>query len=224
MRAKAVLTLFVSSLMAVLILDGCIYIIRCPREILLGEEAMYEIYYISTPEQRKELKKLDSQEDVDRFMEAFWKKLDPTPDTPVNELRDEYYRRYFYANANFGEGREAGWRTDRGRVCIIYGPPDEITPEYLIQQGGNTHRTFSLEVWRYDRPAGRSKITSSFCDLNLQGQTFIFADIDGNGGYTQVYSTEEGELDDSRYLNNLASEGFRVKVVEDYADPFLSPW
>gem|GEM_PF-2564520 len=224
MRTRAIVVLSICSLIAVLILDGCVYIVKCPREILPGEETMNEIYYISTPEQRKELKKLDSQEDVDRFMEVFWKKLDPTPDTPANELRDEYYKRYFYANANYREGRTSGWRTDRGRVCIIYGPPDEITPEYLIQRGGNTHRTFSLEVWRYDRPAGRSKITNSFCDLSVQCQTFIFADIDGAAVYTQIYSTEEGELDDSRYFDNLTSEGFRVQPVEDYTDKFFSPW
>ena len=221
MRAKAIVVLFVCSLISVPMLDGCIYLVKCPREITLGEEAIYEVYYISTPEQRKELKKLNSQEDVDRFLEDFWNKLDPTPDTPENELRNEYYKRYYHANANFREGRTKGWRTDRGRVYIIYGPPDEIAPEYLLQQGGITHRTFSLEVWMYDGPARRSKITSSFQDLILFGQTFIFADIDGLGGYTQIYSTEEGELNDSRYLGNLESEGFRVKVVEGYTDHFF---
>ncbi len=221
MRVKAILILVACSLITMLLLDGCIYLVRCPRVITLGEEAMYEVYYVSTPKQRKELKKLISQEEVDRFLEVFWNKLDPTPDTPENELRNEYYKRYYYANENFREGGTTGWRSDRGRVFIIYGPPDEIAPEYLLQQGGNTHRTWSLEVWMYDRPAGRSKITSSFQYLNLQGQTFIFVDTDGLGGYTQIYSTEEGELDDSRFLGNLLSEGFRVKVVEDHVDDFF---
>jgi GWxTD domain-containing protein len=222
MRVKTIINLVVCGMIGMLLFDGCIYVVRCPKEITLGEEAICEIYYVSTPKQRKELNKLNNQEDVDRFMEAFWKELDPTPGTPENELRNEYYKRYYYANANLSEGGTAGWHTDRGRVFIIYGPPDEIAPEYLIQRGGNTHLTWSLEVWTYDRPAGRSKIASSLQDINLQCQSFIFADMNGLGEYTQIYSTEEGELDDPRYLGNLESEGFRMKVVEDYTDQFFS--
>ncbi|MCK4655643.1 MAG: GWxTD domain-containing protein [candidate division Zixibacteria bacterium] len=200
MRVKAIIILVACSLITMLLLDGCIYLVRCPREITLGEEAMYEVYYVSTPKQRRELKKLNSQEEVDRFLEAFWNKLDPTPDTPENELRNEYYKRYYYSNANFGEGKTTGWRTDRGRVFIIYGPPDEILQEPMAQSG-KTYRLRSIEVWIYDIPASRTKITRDFFGFDLSGVTFIFADVDGVGSYTQIYSTEEGELDDSRFLN-----------------------
>jgi GWxTD domain-containing protein len=221
MRLKAMFILVACSLTVVLLLDGCIYLVRCPRELTLGEEAMCEVYYISTPEQRKELKKLISPEDVDRFLEDFWKKLDPTPDTPENELRNEYYMRYYHANANFREGSTAGWRTDRGRVFIIYGPPDEIDPEYTIQQGSITHRIRAFELWMYDRPAGRSRVSNSFCDLDLSCVAFIFADTDGTGRFTQIYSTVEGEVDDMRFLGNLEYKAGIIFLDEDY--PYEPP-
>ena len=58
-------------------------------------------------------------------METFWYRRDPTPDTVENEFREEYFRRVMYANERFG-GRIPGWKTDRGRIYIVYGPPDEI--------------------------------------------------------------------------------------------------
>lgn len=218
MRVKAIFMLVACSLITVLLLDGCIYLIRCPREITLGEEAMYEVYYISTPELRKELKKLKSQEDVDRFLEDFWRKLDPTPDTPVNELRNEYYKRYYYSNANFSEGKTTGWRTDRGRVFIIYGPPDEIAPQPMIQHGFRTHRISALELWMYDRPAGRGQISSPYYDLNLSCVAFLFADTDGIGGFKQIYSTVEGEIVDMRFLGNLEYEAGNIFLDEDFPD------
>jgi GWxTD domain-containing protein len=80
------------------------------------------------------------------WFEDFWKERDPTPDTPENELMEEYYTRVAYANQKFYAGR-AGWRTDRGAVYIIYGPPDSVQRRTLWDSIG---REQYYEIWRYE--------------------------------------------------------------------------
>ena len=81
--------------------------------------------WIISPEERAAFKKLSNDEERDDFIENFWLRRDPTPDTPENEFKEEHYRRIAYANEHFAAGMP-GWKTDRGRIYIMYGPPDEI--------------------------------------------------------------------------------------------------
>ncbi len=81
--------------------------------------------YIITPEEEQAFKLLGTDEERDEFIEQFWLRRDPTPDTEENEFREEHYRRIQYANEHFAAGIP-GWRTDRGRIYIVWGPPDEI--------------------------------------------------------------------------------------------------
>ena len=84
-----------------------------------------DVIYIITPEERQAFMQLSNDEERDNFIEAFWQRRDPTPDTPENEFKEEHYRRIEYANEHFAAGIP-GWKTDRGRIYIIYGQPDEI--------------------------------------------------------------------------------------------------
>jgi len=83
----------------------------------------------------------------DSLYEAFWQKRDPTPETPENELRDEFFRRIDFSNNAFNEGFSGrqGWRTDRGRVYIQNGPPDQIE-KHAGEMG-----MASTEIWSYNR-------------------------------------------------------------------------
>src|SRR3954466_14876244 len=81
--------------------------------------------YIITDEERKAFKKLETDEERERFIEEFWRRRDPDPDTDENEYREEYYERIAYGNEHFASGIP-GWKTDRGRIYIVYGKPDEI--------------------------------------------------------------------------------------------------
>jgi GWxTD domain-containing protein len=117
----------------------------------LDEDAIY----IITPEEREAFKQLSNDEERDQFIETFWLRRDPTPDTLENEYKEEHYRRIAYANERFGAG-VPGWKTDRGRIYIIHGAPDEIeshpsggTYDRSPQEGGNTTTTFPFERWRY---------------------------------------------------------------------------
>src|SRR5271156_6738830 len=84
-----------------------------------------EVGYIITDEERKAFKQLQTDDERQQFIEQFWLRRDPTPDTEENEYREEHYRRIAYANDRFASGIP-GWKTDRGHIYILWGPPDEI--------------------------------------------------------------------------------------------------
>ena len=83
-----------------------------------------DVTYIITDEERKAFKKLATDDERERFIEEFWRRRDPDPDTDENEFKEEYYERIAYANEHFTSGIP-GWKTDRGRIYITYGKPDE---------------------------------------------------------------------------------------------------
>ena len=114
-----------------------------------------DVRWIITEEETKAFKLLSNDEERDQFIEAFWQRRDPTPDTEENEFKEEHYRRIAYANEHFAAGIP-GWKSDRGRIYIMYGPPDEIdgnpaggTYDRPMEEGGGTTSTFPFEDWRY---------------------------------------------------------------------------
>jgi len=114
-----------------------------------------DVVWIITDEERAAFKQLSNDEERDNFIEAFWQRRDPTPDTEENEYKEEHYRRIAYANEHFAAGIP-GWKSDRGRIYIMYGPADEIdshpsggTYERPMEEGGGETSTFPFEDWRY---------------------------------------------------------------------------
>jgi GWxTD domain-containing protein len=86
-----------------------------------------DVAYIITDEERAAFKRLETNEEREQFIEQFWLRRDPTPGTPENEFKEEHYRRIAQANLRFPTAMgTTGWKTDRGRIYIVYGPPDEI--------------------------------------------------------------------------------------------------
>jgi GWxTD domain-containing protein len=114
-----------------------------------------EVPYIITDEERKAFMSLSNDEERDAFIEAFWQRRNPNPDSPENSYREEHYRRIAYANEHFAAGKP-GWKTDRGHIYIAFGPPDSIdahpsggTYERTPEEGGGSTSTFPFEVWHY---------------------------------------------------------------------------
>ncbi|HKT23957.1 MAG TPA: GWxTD domain-containing protein [Terriglobales bacterium] len=114
-----------------------------------------DVRYIITDEERAAFKQLSNDEERDNFIEAFWARRDPTPDTVENEFKEEHYARIAYANEHFAAGIP-GWKTDRGRIYIMYGKPDEIDShpsggsyERPMEEGGGETSTYPFEDWRY---------------------------------------------------------------------------
>src|SRR3569623_25616 len=114
-----------------------------------------DVVYIISDEEKKAFKQLTTDEEREQFIEQFWLRRDPTPDSVENEFKEEHYRRIAYANERYASGI-SGWKTDRGRIYITFGPPDEIeshpsggTYERPPEEGGGTTSTFPFEQWRY---------------------------------------------------------------------------
>ncbi len=114
-----------------------------------------DVRWIITDNERKAFMQLSNNEERDQFIEAFWQRRNPNPDSEDNEFKDEHYRRIEYANEHFAAGKP-GWMTDRGRIYIVYGPADEIdshpsggTYERPMEEGGGETSTFPFEDWRY---------------------------------------------------------------------------
>jgi GWxTD domain-containing protein len=114
-----------------------------------------DVRWIITDEELSAFKKLTTNAERDTFIEGFWQRRDPTPDTAENEYKEEHYRRIAYANEHYAAGMP-GWRTDRGRIYIMYGPPTSIDSHPMggpyqrsAEEGGGQTETFPFEVWRY---------------------------------------------------------------------------
>jgi GWxTD domain-containing protein len=106
-----------------------------------------DVAYIITPEEKEFFLQLKTNEERDKFIEDFWQRRDPYPETPVNEFKEEHYRRFNYANKNLGtESPREGWMTDRGRIYILLGKPN-----YIFHEPSGI-RFYPLEIWYYDNP------------------------------------------------------------------------
>jgi GWxTD domain-containing protein len=114
-----------------------------------------DVLWIITDEEARAFKNLSNDEERDAFIEQFWLRRNPNPDSPENEFREEHYRRIAYANEHFAAGKP-GWKTDRGHIYISFGKPDSIDAhpsggQYNrpMEEGGGETSTFPFEVWHY---------------------------------------------------------------------------
>jgi GWxTD domain-containing protein len=136
-----------------------------------------DVLYIITDEERTAFKRMSTDEEREQFIEQFWLRRDPTPDSQENEFKEEHYRRIAYANERYASGIP-GWKTDRGRIYITFGPPDENeshpsggTYERPFEEGGGTTSTYPFEKWRYRWIEGiGSDIIIEFVDPTMTGE------------------------------------------------------
>jgi len=142
------------------------------------------ISYIITPEERAAFKKLSTDEERDRFIQQFWERRNPNPGSPDNAFKSEFYRRIAYANEHYASGIP-GWKADRGRVYIMYGPPDEIdshpsggqyTPTnnqmpYAGPGADTQMTTYPFEDWTYNYiPGLGNNVELEFVDPTMTGE------------------------------------------------------
>jgi GWxTD domain-containing protein len=136
-----------------------------------------DVSYIIMPEERSAFLKLSTNEEREQFIEQFWLRRDPTPDTVENEFKEEHYRRIAYANEHYASGIP-GWKTDRGRIYIMWGPADEIESHpsggsYTRppEEGGGETSTYPFEKWRYRYLEGIGEdINLEFVDTTMTGE------------------------------------------------------
>ncbi len=145
-----------------------------------------DVAYIITGDEKKAFKALKTDEERENFIENFWRRRDPNPDTEENEYREQYYERIAYANEHYASGIP-GWKTDRGRIYITFGKPDEVEshpsggnydrPSY---EGGGSTTTYPFETWFYRH-----------LDNVGEGIEIEFVDPTGTGEYRIARSPNE---------------------------------
>jgi GWxTD domain-containing protein len=142
-----------------------------------------DVGYIITDEERQAFKRLATDEERQQFIEQFWLRRDPTPDTEENEFKEEHYRRIAYANEHYASGIP-GWKTDRGRIYIMYGPADEVEShpsggsyQRPMEEGGGETSTYPFEQWRYRYIEGiGTNIIIEFVDPTMSGEYHMTMD------------------------------------------------
>ena len=136
---------------------------------------------------------LQTDEEREQFIEQFWLRRDPTPDTVENEYKEEHYRRIAYSNEHFASGIP-GWRSDRGRIYITFGPPDEIDDQsqggsYVrpMDEGGGETSVFPFIQWRYRYIDGvGSDVNIEFVDTTMSGEFRMTMDPSEKDALTNV--------------------------------------
>src|ERR1700690_2055451 len=136
-----------------------------------------DVIYIISPEERSSFLHLSTNEEREQFIEAFWQRRNPDPDSAENTFKEEHYRRIAYTNEHFSSGIP-GWKTDRGRIYIMWGPADEVQShpsggsyDRPANEGGGETSTYPFEDWRYRYLEGIGEnVEIEFVDPTMSGE------------------------------------------------------
>jgi GWxTD domain-containing protein len=142
-----------------------------------------DVIYIISPEERTAFLQLETNEEREQFIEQFWLRRSSNPDMPDNDFKEEHYRRIAYTNEHYASGIP-GWKTDRGRIYIIWGAPDEIeshptggTYDRPMEEGGGSTTTYPWERWRYRYLEGiQENVELEFVDPSGSGEYHLTMD------------------------------------------------
>jgi GWxTD domain-containing protein len=169
-----------------------------------------DVPYIISSEERSSFLHLQTEEEREQFIEAFWQRRNPDPDSPENSFKEEHYRRIAYANEHYASGIP-GWKTDRGRIYIMWGPADEVdshpsggTYERPPEEGGGETTTYPFEDWRYRYLEGIGEnVMIEFVDPSGSGEYHLTMDPSEKDALTYVPGAG---------LTQLESEGLSSKT------------
>ena len=142
-----------------------------------------DVTYIISPDERNAFLQLDTNEEREQFIEQFWLRRSSNPDLPENDFKEEHYRRIAYANEHYASGIP-GWKTDRGRMYIMWGPADEVeshptggTYDRPMEEGGGSTTTYPWETWRWRYLEGIGEnIILEFVDPSGSGEYHLTMD------------------------------------------------
>ena len=147
-----------------------------------------DVTYIISPDERNAFLQLETNEEREQFIEQFWLRRSSNPDLPENDFKEEHYRRIAYANEHYASGIP-GWKTDRGRMYIMWGPADEVeshptggTYDRPMEEGGGSTSTYPWETWRWRYLEGI-------------GENIILEFVDPSGSGEYRMTMDPGEKD-----------------------------
>jgi GWxTD domain-containing protein len=156
---------------------------------IMSEDELDKIFkesqYIAASNEIKQYESIQTLDGKRKFLYEFWKNRDTNPATSINEAYQDYMNRVQKCNERYSNMGREGWKTDRGRVFLIYGEPSEI------ERFPNQQNTKPYEIWHYNDLQG--------------GVIFVFADLTGFSQYTLVHSTMRGELRDDNWMTRVAT-------------------
>ncbi len=144
------------------------------------------LIYLASDHERIQVKQLSELDAKRKFLFEFWKRRDPDPLTPENEFKQEFLKRVTYAHDQFTSNLREGWKTDRGRVYIVYGPYDDI------ERVSSSDESMPYEKWIYNEVQG--------------GVVFVFVDQRGTGDYLLVHSTHRNEIREDNWYELFAKK------------------
>ena len=201
-----------------------------PRKVKAEPKNAYErwlredVALIITPDERRAFEKLKTNEEREEFIKIFWGQRDPDPDTEENEYREQYYERIAYANEHFSSGKP-GWMTDRGRIYIKFGKPDEIEShpagglyQRMSYEGCGSTTTYPFEKWFYRYiPGVRSGVEIEFVDPSGSGEYRIARDSSEKDAMAHVPGFERTSVAslDSGYRREQDSPFARIELLHD---------
>jgi GWxTD domain-containing protein len=186
-----------------------------------------DVRWIIADEEQSAFNQLSNDQERDQFIEAFWQRRDPTPDTTENEYKEEHYRRIVFANEQFASSIP-GWKTDRGRFYIMYGPPDQIESHasggtYTSPFGGQTVSNLPYEVWRYRYLEGLGRdVILPFADICncgdyrlTEGGGSHYVALDHSHGYAQAVIAASHRRPQIRFkdLEEVVAHKIDVRLV-----------
>lgn len=157
--------------------------------VMPEEEADRElacIAYLVNESERVQITTLADLTSKQRFLFEFWRRKNPDPQSGVNEFKKEYMNRIQYAETNFMSGLRKGWKSDKGRVYVLYGPADEI------ERFPNSPEANPYEIWHFNSLQG--------------GVEFVFVDRYSMGDYSLVHSTHRDELHNPDWYRDYAGK------------------
>jgi len=182
-----------------------------------------DVRWIITDEEAKTFKSLSNDEERDSFIEQFWLRRNPDPESPENEFRDEHYARIAYANEHFAAGKP-GWMTDRGHIYISFGKPDNIDShpsggnyQRPIEEGGGETSTFPFEIWHYRYlPSVGDNIDIEFVDSCMCGD--YHATIDRSEKDALKYVPGAGQTEYEQEGRSTKADRFKGGGLEQLGD------
>ncbi len=189
-----------------------------------------DVKYIISEEEKKVFKDLQNDEEREKFVEQFWMRRDPDPRSYINSFKEEHYRRISYANDHFTSGIP-GWKTDRGRIYIMYGQPDNIDSHPTggaynrpYWEGGGTTTTYPFETWWYRHIEGiGSDIEIEFVDPSMTGEYRMAMTPEEkdalihvpNAGLTWAEEMGLSKKEDRPYFNAGSSDQYSMMRAKD---------
>jgi GWxTD domain-containing protein len=186
-----------------------------------------DVVYIIQRQEKEIFDSLTTDQEKEEFIEQFWRRRDPDLTTAANEFKEEHYRRLAYVNERYASG-EAGWKTDRGRIYIIHGPPDEIDPhpsggayERTLYEGGGMTATFPFEVWRYRHIDGvGDDVILEFVDPSWSGQYKLTIDPDEKDAFARAPLGETLDEMDGLMLRGDRGTRLDTRIIRRQDMPF----